>query len=88
MESVAVKMYISSLGGDWTKIYWFIMISAYVASQLANAGQTWFLGYWSADAFISHVTLFTHVYIGLNNITRRNRLMSGLASEYSLCTCV
>ncbi|KAF9229723.1 P-loop containing nucleoside triphosphate hydrolase protein [Gyrodon lividus] len=45
----AFKLYLASVGGRHTTLFWFAFLFFMVTSEIANITQTWFLGYWSSQ---------------------------------------
>lgn len=39
----AVKMYMSSLGGEWPVLFWFCLVFAFLICELGNIIQTWYV---------------------------------------------
>ncbi|KAF8832671.1 hypothetical protein HHX47_DHR1001791 [Lentinula edodes] len=45
----AVKMYLTSMGGQYTWAFFFAFIFAMFITEILNAFYTWFLGYWASQ---------------------------------------
>ncbi|THU88444.1 P-loop containing nucleoside triphosphate hydrolase protein [Dendrothele bispora CBS 962.96] len=45
----AVKMYFSGMGGNYPWVFFVSVVSASLITELLNAGQTYFLGYWTSQ---------------------------------------
>ncbi|KAH7910707.1 hypothetical protein BJ138DRAFT_73634 [Hygrophoropsis aurantiaca] len=45
----AFKLYLASMGGQYTFLFWIAFLSLMILTQLVNSVQTWFLGYWASQ---------------------------------------
>ncbi|KIM54250.1 hypothetical protein SCLCIDRAFT_1222221 [Scleroderma citrinum Foug A] len=45
----AMKLYLSSLGGGHTILFWFMVLFLLAMAEVMGIIQTWFLGYWSSQ---------------------------------------
>ncbi|KAF8845471.1 hypothetical protein BDN67DRAFT_993677 [Paxillus ammoniavirescens] len=45
----AFKLYLASVGGGHTTLFWFGFLFFMMTSEIATIVQTWFLGYWSSQ---------------------------------------
>ncbi|EIN13416.1 P-loop containing nucleoside triphosphate hydrolase protein [Punctularia strigosozonata HHB-11173 SS5] len=65
----ALKLYASSLGGEWATLFWVCLLLAFFVCELGNVLQTWFLGYWARQYEVpnAHVNVLYYlaVYSGL-----------------------
>jgi len=44
-----VKLYLTSLGGGHTILFWFMVLFLLAMAEVIGIIQTWFLGYWSSQ---------------------------------------
>ncbi|KAJ6489479.1 hypothetical protein C8R47DRAFT_1177182 [Mycena vitilis] len=66
----ALTLYFRGMGGEYTVLFFVVMVAALVVEQVVDAGQTWYLGYWarylggySALLFlIMGLFVFTYIY--------------------------
>lgn len=45
----SMKLFLTSLGGDYPLIFYSTWMTAFVLTDWANTFQTWFLGYWGSQ---------------------------------------
>ncbi|KAH7930564.1 hypothetical protein BV22DRAFT_1124835 [Leucogyrophana mollusca] len=45
----AFKLYLASMGGQYSFLFWVAFLGLMVLTQLVNSVQTWFLGYWASQ---------------------------------------
>jgi hypothetical protein len=44
-----VKLYLSGLGGDHPFLFFSAFVVGPILTEIVNAVQTWFLGYWASQ---------------------------------------
>ncbi|KAJ3799615.1 hypothetical protein GGU11DRAFT_858145 [Lentinula aff. detonsa] len=65
----ALKLFLTSMGGNHPFIFFLTFISCFLASELAESGQTYFLGHWArqyesvADPSQVKVPLYIAIYV-------------------------
>lgn len=57
----SMKLYLTSLGGDYPLIFYSIWMTAFLLTDWVNTFQTWFLGYWGSQ-YETHPPLEVNVY--------------------------
>lgn len=43
----ALSLYFHGMGGDWTRLFFVVVLSFMVAAEVGITLQTWWLGYWA-----------------------------------------
>jgi hypothetical protein len=57
----SMKLYLTSLGGDYPLIFYSIWMTAFLLTDWVNTFQTWFLGYWGSQ-YETHPPSEVNVY--------------------------
>ncbi|KAJ6498923.1 P-loop containing nucleoside triphosphate hydrolase protein [Mycena sanguinolenta] len=63
----ALNMYFQGMGGAYTVPFFAVMLLAVVATEVLDATQTWYLGYWASRYALGPVAVFKYLggYSGL-----------------------
>ena len=46
-NTILVKLYFASLGGEWSGLFWTAFLAGMILTPISETVQTWFLGHWA-----------------------------------------
>ncbi|KAE9396473.1 hypothetical protein BT96DRAFT_996727 [Gymnopus androsaceus JB14] len=67
----ALKLFFTSMGGNHVSLFFFTFVSCFLAAELAENGQTYFLGYWARQYELVdnpsqvNVPLYIAIYVAI-----------------------